>query len=472
MSEFKFYAQPEKLAAKFQLRLWWRLFVAAWIPRCGGGLLLYGGGILLAKYLKPAQLAAVQLWAGLALFLLITLWAVWLAVKQVPSRKKLLIYLDSVNLNGGGWLAGWGEFDFSLWAKQIKLPDLPDVRWKNQYFWLPFWVGSIFAMGAWLTPTPPEKTVEPLRRLDITAEQLDLTEKIDLLEAEQIIPGETAAELRNDLQKLAEENRAEEAAKVYDLLAAMDEKLQNAAAEAAKDIQNNLSNLSAAAQLTDLAAELPLQSLTPQISKELMEMLRKEAENNPELAKTLAEIQKNCNNSANKCMSKKDLASMSRALKSCSAAQMDKLSKLMAGKLAAQACKNAKQCGGSSDNPANERLLVEYLRRNFGTVSLLNTLNNAPGSGGVNRGRADADLAYNGNTQMTDVDNPLGLEANLARESQTIMQVSSAPNNAEDEQKNAVGGGLQATGGGRESRSAVINPEHRQTVEWYLNQDK
>ena len=159
------------------------------------------------------------------------------------------------------------------------------------------------------------------------------------------------------------------------------------------------------------------------------------------------------------------------------------LAKLVESKLMKSRCAKPGNCsgpGGECGSPGAclpEEDLAEWLARNapgadgLGAVVMMCMANgDAPGAGGISRGRADAALTFTGSTpdhQGRPVDLALAGETDPAQ-SMVVQRCAAAPQADEAEQRAAAAGSLRGGGAAVDRREMRVYPEHRSAVERYF----
>ena len=277
------------------------------------------------------------------------------------------------------------------------------------------------------------------------------------------MPEKELAGLRADLKELEENNRADESARTYELLDALSRRVELAGEEAGRQAAENRETLQMLSMALDSLSSLPLDQLPPEAAGEMGGLLRKLSEENPELAELLKQ---------SGAAAQLDPATMKRL------AEAMRESKLMKSRCAKPG--NCSGPGGECGSPGAclpEEDLAEWLARNapgadgLGAVVMMCMANgDAPGAGGISRGRADAALTFTGSTpdhQGRPVDLALAGETDPAQ-SMVVQRFAAAPQADEAELRAAAAGSLRGGGAAVDRREMRVYPEHRSAVERYF----
>ena len=464
-----------KMAGALRRRFASALFCRGFLAASGIAGFAAGGVILAGRLVDgdwPFAASAAAVLAGLFAALLCGGIHAW---KHVPERRKLLVWLDGAG-RSGGLLASSLETDDGEWRTRISLPAGVRVRVSAGRYWLPAAAGALFLAGALLFPASGIAGRDR-HALDISEETALLEQKLEVLEEESLMPEKELAGLRADLKELEENNRADESARTYELLDALSRRVELAGEEAGRQAAENRETLQMLSMALDSLSLLPLDQLPPEAAGEMGGLLRKLSEENPELAELLKQ---------SGAAAQLDPATMKRlaeAMRDSSGRLEKQLAKLVESKLMKSRCAKPGNCsgpGGECGSPGAclpEEDLAEWLARNapgadgLGAVVMMCMANgDAPGAGGISRGRADAALTFTGSTpdhQGRPVDLALAGETDPAQ-SMVVQRFAAAPQADEAEQRAAAAGSLRGGGAAVDRREMRVYPEHRSAVERYF----
>ncbi len=470
--------KTESAARELHLRLGLVLFLRRFLAVLTGAVFGAGCAILAGRVLA-GEGNALYLPLLFAAAVAIALIAGARALRRLPGRKQLLIWLDSRTPHSDALAVAALEGDLGEWSAKVQPPPpRPELRWnaRRPLSWL--FAGGLFTLGAIYWPLAAEASTTR-HKLDISTETAALRAKVELLAEEQLLPDDRKQTWDSILNDLDRQNDAQFAAQTYAHLEHLDQALntlgESAGSRGERQLET-LSMLSAGSQAVAAAGEKGDPALA-----ELAEAIRKLAAADPELAELLqkAGLEKALNPAA---LDRETLERMTETLKESAEKLRERLEKLEKAKLRKQrrrpssesACKDGScKSGTCSSEECARRNLEEWLAKNMReeAEALCTLLCGAPGSGGVSRGRGDADLNLIGDTSEFDQkrrdipllggDTPEGGSAKLA-------EFRVAPKK-DDEPAPIRGGTLQ---GGPEAadeeRKLRIHPAHRSTVRQYF----
>lgn len=451
-------AAARAMTAALRRQIAYRVFGANFAPAAALALFAGGACVLAGRLFAPQWRTHILIWVPTVLTAAAFIFAALRTAKRTPPSAKLLVYLDTLS-SSGGLLNCIPERDASAWLASITLPPPPAVSLRHAVIpVLALLSGMAFLTGAALLPVNRELLSET-RRLDISREQSLVSEKIELLESTQILAPERAEKMRSELERLAAENRAEDAAAVYDQLDSLEKQLADLAAEAEQNLNSAMRESAAGASFAEAAMKIPEDAMDAAANRELAELASKLGGVTPELAEKLAECAKSGK------LDQETLKKLAEACKKRSKELSEKMNSLCKGGMC-----------GKCQSPGGREALKRFLEESNCSSELAWEMmedafpEHGRGNGGTSRGRGDAGLYFDNNTSEADA---FGRDISLGADggsSDTIGKYSAAPGeDAAKESKAAVAGNLQTTVAGREQRRAAINPAHRRTVDWYLN---
>jgi hypothetical protein len=450
------------------------------------------GAILALRDCLRFSFAWIMLWAAAVVGLravfridpLLLLWgllglvaaaaaAVLFAVRNVPTPRSVRAVLDRHGCFGGLLMAA-GDTDIGQWSQRIARVELPALRWRSRRQWMLMMMSIGFLAAAMLAPDRYLPTAEP--SLQIGGEVQKLTDKIQLLKQEEILPPEKAQVLEKDLGRIRQEAAGKDPAKTMESIDHLEQSFSKAAADAAESAIKQTDMASRAQELAGALDKAQGQMDPKQFGeamKELAQLAQQAAAESKLLSDSLSEELKDALRLGN--LTDAQLRELCKALKACKACQRGKLVKLIKAKLVDAGelclCDKAGQC----DEAALAAVLCQCKNGNQ-LAEALACENGLPGRGGINRGRGDAAMTWQqpvnkGDAAFKEKVLPPGAVASL-KESR-LAGISVGDPTAAKPGGGSTGGALGAAqAGGGEARTQTILPEHGKTVQRYFDRDK
>ncbi len=435
--------------ARQSRRLSLGVFLATLADALAVFLLVFGTAVLLVKLARPEWWPSVLWLAGVVVPVSLGAW--WLGRGRGFSRTQAVALLDR-QVGADGLLMTLSERSDGTWARVLsdRHPDweagLPRVRPVRamRRLWLP----AVFVLGCCVVPARPARTETV--RTNVVGRQVteSLTETLEVLRENEIVDLKEAEELQQAIEKLANESQAtplsHESWEVVDALNAKMRARTDESLMAARKAQDALAQLAADAG----KADAPLSNdRREQLERETAESLRKLAKQgkfaraSPKLQARLRALLKD--KRAGLPKDPKARETMLSDLKDF----LDKESKKLS------------ECRGNCDgdvcgtNPSECK-------------------SGRPGRGGVNRGRADAELTWGDEAQA---DGAKFKEVVLPPQSpdqpnkEVVRQSASAPEVAPA--ASAPRGAARAAGPetGRQAWNRALRPKHRAAVRSYFD---
>ncbi len=455
------------------------LFLYGFLPAAGVAA-FFGGGAILVYRLLTGEFHG-DLFAGIAGFALLSamLSGIVFAWRKLPDSRRLLIWLDGAS-HCGGLLTTSLEIDPGEWRRSIAPVVKPRIKFSSGRGWVMLPVGLLFFAGAFLLP---ESAISKPERhtLDLTRETAELEQKIEILEEEALMPEKELADLNDGVEELKAKNDATNPARMFEMHEALSRRVGLAGEEAASRIREESRTMQMLSSALDTLGALPAEQFTPEAAAQMGELLRKLAEDNPELAELLKQ-------GAASAMSldPESMKRLAEAMRDSSGKLEQQLARMIEAKLAqAQCAKPGSQPGGSDGerggSPEEAAAdLAEWLAQNAPGADELEAammmgygIGMIPGfgSGEPGRGRGDAPLLFSGNTPGfggKEVDLALAGEMDPAR-SMSVQQFASAPDSADEERAAAAAGHLRGGDARIDRNENRIYPAHRGAVERYFN---
>jgi hypothetical protein len=436
---------------------------------CFVWIMVWAGSVVALRAVFHADRITL-LW-GFAGLLAATAAGVSRAIHKVPSTDAVRAAIDRHGRMGGLLMAS-GDTDIGRWGEQMVELPLPVLTWRMGRQGKLLAASVLFLIVSFLMPDRYLPTTEA--SLQIDGEMQKLTEKLQVLKQEQILPPEKARVLEKDLSRVRHEAEANDPAKTMEALDHVEQSFSKAASQAA---ESAIKQTETASKASDLAAALEAarDKMDPkqcgEAMKELARLTEEAAAENQALAESLSEELKDAGQLGN--LSDAQLRELSKLLKNCKACQRDKLLKMIDAQLIdadqLMLCDKAGEC-----DP--EALIAVLCEGGDGDLAAALECNGGPGKGGVSRGRGDAAMTWQKDVEKGDaafkekVLPPAGV-ASLKQS--RLAGISVGDPTALKPSGGSIGGALQSTqAGGGEAHAQTILPEHEKTVERYFSREK
>jgi hypothetical protein len=417
----------------------------------------------------PAEL----LWGSLGLVLAFLI-AFLLADRQTPSTERLRATLDRHG-ELGGLLMSAGDGEIGSWNEHISQVPLPVVRWRSGRQWKLLLMSAAFLGAAFLMPDAYLPAANE-NTLEIGGEMQKLTEKMEVLKEQEILPPEKAATLEKDLERIRQEALGKDPAKTLEALDHLEQSFNKAAAEAAESAVKQMEKADQAQKLAE-ALEKSQDQMDPKqfgdAMQEMAQMAAQAAAENEMLGDKLSdELKEACKQGK---LSEQQLKELAESLKKCSASQRAKLGKMVRAKLIDGG--EISLCDKEGCNSDELAAMLCECKNGQQLGDALSTLENGdPGRGGISRGRGDAAMTWSEGAEQGDAAFkekvlPPASVASL-KESQ-LAGMSVGDPTSKEETAGSTGGVLdKSTSGGGESRTQVILPEHKKTIQRYFERER
>jgi len=435
---------------------------------------------------------------GAAGLVLVGLWAAWRTGRKLPTLEQARALVDRAAYSGGLLMAS-AETNVDAWAEQVRSVDVP-VRWDSRRTTYLALAATVFLAVGFALPDRLIASHVP-RPMDVTQTTDHLDDQIEVLEEEELLEEQQAQRLREQLEKLAAEARADEPVRTLEALDYIQDKLKQMAeragteaveaarrlaqtealAETLKRSEDQLSPQTLAESMGELAAmarqaldagQLPEAALDPDTLKKLEELLDQQAlkdlldqlnQGEPldaELLQQLAEACRNCQGGMQGQLGRLVDAGL---LDPARLGQLGEAGQCDVGELVRMLEEQGR--GGNCDNAAE---LMALVRRSCA--------GGRPGTGGITRGRGDAELTWGEKTDPTGTRfDPQALppaELDALKNTQRVGLSSTAPK-VNETGEGSTGGGLGpiAPGEGRAVTHQLL-PRHRAAVQRYFDRDE
>ncbi len=395
-----------------------------------------------------------------------------LAVRKLPSSAALRAALDRHGRLGGLLMAA-GDTDIGTWDRQITGVSRPTLRWRPQRQMALLAAAVAFLVAAMLLPD----RVLPAREqaLEIGGEIQKLTEKIQILKEEQILPPDRVDALENDLEQVRENAQGTDPGKTMEAIDHLDYALGKSASDAAELAAKDAQTAGHMQELAEVLQAVSGQMDPRQFAgamKELAEMVEQAAAESQQLAENLSDELKNACEEGT--LTEEQLQALAEAMGQCKGCQQARLVKLADARLIDPANLIPCQEGGEFDPDA----LIEAIMacEDGDALALLMRCQGLPGRGSISRGPGPAamtwkDPAAKGDATFKEKVLPPGAIASM-KESR-LAGISAGDPTATEPSGGSTGGALaSARTGGGEAHSQVILPQHEKTVQRYFTREK
>jgi len=468
---------------------------------CGkaiAGFRLRVGTILAARYCLRLVFAWTMAWASLVVLLRawlgtergLLLWGllgyvpaaaagIALAARRIPSPRALRAALDRHGELGGLLMAA-GERDIGPWSGQIPPVASPAVRLQPGRYRVLLLAAAAFLAASFLVPDR-HLPFAGGDWLEVGKQVGDLSQKLELLRQEQLMPPEKAQVLEKDLERVRQDASGREPAKTMEAIDHLEQAFGKAAKEAA---ESAIRRAEAASRAQDLAKELEkVQGKVPpeqlaEALKELAQMTEQAAAESKSLAESLdKELLESCRKGNLTAEQLKQLAEALAKCKECERATIEKLVKARLVDVAeldrlAEAAEGhevdlAALLGEGDDGEGLAAALEELAAEEREGL---------PGRGGRDRGRGDAAMTWSKGASRENAafkEKVLSPAAVASLKESRLAGLSRGDPTAAKPGAGSSGGALgSAQAGGGAARTQIILPEHERTVRRYFERQK
>ncbi|MDR3110988.1 MAG: hypothetical protein LBU65_15065 [Planctomycetaceae bacterium] len=239
------------------------LFAAFW---------LFIWGIAALAFRCSSLLTSVQLCWG-AVGLLVPLLAALLVVKRrMPSDAAIGALLDCKNSAGGLFTASL-EIELGSWSDTLPSLTVPSVKLRKQRSWLGLVLGFIFLVTAMIVPVE-SLVAKTNQRMHVEDRVQKLTQQLDALAEEKILPLEEVEALRIELDAIEKNAEGTSPVKTLDALDHLEEQMEQKTAEAVENAEKNAEALAKAETLLESME----QTLSGEQTSEMKELMKGLAE--------------------------------------------------------------------------------------------------------------------------------------------------------------------------------------------------
>jgi hypothetical protein len=468
---------------------------------CGkeiAGFRLRVGTILAIRYCLRLLFAWTMAWASLVVLLRVSLGTergllVWgllgyvpataagilLAARKIPSPRALRAALDRHG-RAGGLLMAAGECDIGPWSGQIPPVAAPAVRLHPGRYRVLLPAAAAFLAAAFLVPNR-HLPFAGGDWLQVGTQVGDLSQKLELLRQEQLVPAEKAQVLERNLERIRQEASGSEPAKTMEAIDHLEQSFGKAAKEAAESAIRRAETASRAEELAQALEKVQGQVPPEQMAealKELAQMTEQAAAESKSLAESLdRDLLEKCRQGN---LTEEQLKQLAESLAKCKECERATVEKLVKARLVdvAELDRMAEACEGREGD------LAAVLGQGEGGKELAAALeelaaeerSGLPGRGGRDRGRGDAAMTWSKGTTRENVafkEKVLSPAAVASLKQSRLAGVSSGDPTAAKPGAGSSGGALgSAQAGGGAARTQIILPEHEKTVRRYFDREK
>ncbi len=395
--------------------------------------------------------------------------------RKLPSVTAIRAALDRHGRLGGLLMAA-GDVDIGAWNAQIARVPLPALQWRSRRQWMLLITSTAFLVAAFLAPDRYLPSGGETG-LQIGGEMQKLTEKIQALKEEQILPPEKAQVLERDLDRVRQEALGKDPAKTMEALDHLEQSLSKAAADAA---EMAIKQTETAARTQELAEALQAAQgqMDPkqfgQAMKELAHMAEQAAADNKDLEAALSEeLKEACQKGL---LSDAQLRDLCKALKECKECERARLVKLIDAKLIDAAelgelveCENA----GEGDEAALIAALCRCKDGNQLADALALCNPEFAGKGGPGGGGPPAVMTWQQEVNKEGAkfkEKVLQPAAAVSLKKSRLAGISVGDPTSVKTGGGSSGGALgTAQAGGGEAHTQLILPEYEKTIQRYFD---
>jgi len=453
-----------------------RLFILEWSRRsCQYASIwfIFTGTVtlVLRALMEPNLLILFNM--SMAGLLLTILFAHVTSRKKQPSDKKLHAYMDKFN-NCGGLLISNEEMDIGAWSNKLSTLSYPKTSWHYKQPMIILTTAVIFTLFSFQLPVSSiTQSVNNL--LNIDKEVGELAGQIDILKEEEILEEEDAIKLQEELKKLHENAEATDPIKTWEALDHLAGTTRQKAEEATEDSIKQLEQMANLESLAELLSSSDAQSLDKstmnESMQELSKMMKESLKQSEKLKNTMSQDLMQAIKAGN--LSNKDLKQIKQSLSQCQKGLQDSIMRMLQNRMIdPRSMKIAKQASKKSMNK-----LSHYLKQNCKNKKVCEGLGQCmkPGSGGVSRGKGDAEMTYKDPSNTTGTNfKPVILPPAQMADLRTSQQlgISYAEPDTEGSEQSQTGGmsGVKVDGGAGHTHTLL--PKHKRLIQTYFNREQ
>ncbi|GBD36527.1 hypothetical protein HRbin36_01652 [bacterium HR36] len=496
-------ARRLRLVCGLRGAVWWGI-VATFV---------WGSAVVIARLTWPVGMGLLL--AGIGLVLVVSIaGAVWCA-RKAPHEEQLLALLDAEN-TCGGMLMSAREAPLDGWLESVSVQRVPVVSWNKRRALVMIALSGVYVGLALFLP---QRYLRPVEAGSLAAEREveKLQQQLEKLRELGLVDAQRFHELQVELQEVRKNASAVEPGKTQEALDHLEQVLKRLAVEGLEKRQEQRQLIQQAKELTDALRELSksgeMQPRQAELASQALEKLLQEVSaglQDKDLTNEQRQAEQADDDKENKSPSSRDeqLAKQLQELLGkhvdgapFSDQELDKLSDLLRklldnqgldlqeladlGLIDPEWLKNLeriqidpekikwiqaellKLCEGDECDLNPEELLLLLAR--CGGMCRSRDGDGLPGRGGINRGRADAELTFGQPSSAEGVHfKPELLKPGALHNWDTqLKQVRRVKPNAQP-RETSEGGALKETQGVGEGHQRQILPRHRSAVRQYF----
>ena len=405
-----------------------------------------------------------------------------LAARRIPSCACVAAALDRHG-DLGGLLMAAGEQEIGPWSGRIPDVGLPAVRWRLGRYKVLLPAAAAFLAASFLVPNR-HLPFAGGDWLQVGKQMGELSQKLDLLRQEQLMPAEKAQVLEKDLERVRQEASARDPAKTMEAIDHLEQSFGKAAREAAESAIQHAEKASRAQELAQALekaqAQMPPGQLTEAL-KELGRMTDRAAAESQSLADSLdrdlltsgTDSKSVLQASREGKLTAEQLRQLAGALANCKECQRAKVEKLVKARLV-----DAAELGRMAEaSQCRDAELAATLAKCKDGKQLAAALESGrPGKGGPGGGGPPAAMTWSEGASKDNVGFkekvlPPAAVASL-KESRTSGVSRGDPTAAKPGSGSSGRAGRAPKPAAAPARTQVILPEHEKTVRRYFDRDK
>lgn len=456
----------------FRFRLASLLALRESLRWCFAWIMLWAAAVVALRALFRVD--PLVLWWGLLGLAAAVAVGIFLALRAVPSSVAVRAALDRHGSLGGLLMAA-GDTDIGQWSQQIASVPTPALRWRSGRQWMLLVMSVGFLTAAMLAPDRCLSLGQT--SLEIGGEVQKLTEKIQLLKQEQILPPEKAQMLEKDLDRVRQEALGRDPAKTMEAIDHLEQSFSKAAADAAESAIKQTEAASRAQELAGALQTAQAQMDPKQFGeamKELAHLAEEAAAESKALSDSLSdELKEACRQGA---LSDQQLQELCKALGQCKACNRARLVRLIEARLIDGRQLVLLDEAGQCDEDALAAILCQCKDgQDLAELLACGCCCGLPGRGGISRGRGDAAMTWQQTVKKKDAafkEKVLSPAAVASLKKSRLAGVSVGDPTSAKPGGGSIGGALNSAGGGGEARTQMILPKHEKTVQRYFDREK
>lgn len=447
--------------------------------------------------------------------------AMWVARSRIPRRDKFAAMLDA-HMQAGGLVLGCETGGADAWRSRIPLESPIHIRWSDSRALIATGLGVLFlVLAAWIPIPAPAELGD---RMDIDTHLDRLDEQIDLLEEVDAIENVEANNLRQELETLRNEQKAEDPESTWEALDHLEATVQHLASTEVHESTEQVNNQ----QVVERTAELLEEILSGEAEQETIAEAMKAAEelasilaSREDMAEMMSQLPADLQaelaemaqqqegpqgaNGLSAAEQAETMKKLAEAMAQLTEEEREQLMRMMAEGLANNQQQNPSSQGQQGQNPIQDlspEEIADMLRQmsnrpdggqceSLAGLSLQmemsggggagelpgqaggsNQQNGTPGRGGISRGPGTAPLDFVGETdeQGAHLKARMLPRGEMDLENSSLVGLGASAPDVDALAEGSVGGGIgEGSGTGATVSEQDMLPRHRSAVESYFN---